>query len=81
MAPLLYDFSDVVAQLESVQHFDWSGYLRTQLDKVGPDAPLDGLARAGWRLARTDKKSDYSKAAEAYRKPSSCCSRTAPTTA
>lgn len=67
VAPLLYTFDDVVAQLVRVQPFDWASFLRAHLDRVGPDAPLDGLARAGWRLGWTDKQSDYAKAVDAYR--------------
>jgi predicted metalloprotease with PDZ domain len=60
-APLLYDFDEVVRELARVQPFDWAGYLRTQLDAVDGAAPLQGLARAGWRLAWSDKPSDVSK--------------------
>ena len=67
VAPLLYTFDDVVAQLVRVQPFDWASFLRAHLDRIGPDAPLDGLARAGWRLGWTDKQSDYAKAVDAYR--------------
>ena len=66
VAPLTYTFDDVVAALNRVQPFDWAGFLRARLDAVGPDAPLDGLTRSGWRLAWTDKQSDYNKALEAY---------------
>jgi predicted metalloprotease with PDZ domain len=51
VAPLAYTFEDVVAALAAVAPFDWAGFLRTRLDGHGPGAPLDGLARGGWRLA------------------------------
>ena len=35
--------------------------LRARLDGYGPGAPLDGLARAGWRLAFDDRENDYLK--------------------
>ena len=51
-----YTFDDVVSHLNAVHPHDWATFLRTRLDAVGPDAkaPLDGLARAGWRLTWTD---------------------------
>ena len=66
VAPLLYDFADVVATLNGVQPFDWAAFLRARLDTVASDAAFDGLARAGWRLAFTDKPSEYAKSADAY---------------
>jgi len=64
--PLLYDFADVVSALNAVQPFDWASLLRTRLDSLASDATFDGLARAGWRLTFTDKRSDYAKTADAY---------------
>ncbi|MFA4894432.1 M61 family metallopeptidase [Brevundimonas sp.] len=51
-----YTFDDVVAALNAVHPHDWATFLRARLDAVGPDAkaPLDGLARAGWRLTYVD---------------------------
>lgn len=55
-APRGYTFEDVVAALNAVHPHDWTGFLRTRLDANGPDAkaPLDGLARGGYRLTYTD---------------------------
>jgi predicted metalloprotease with PDZ domain len=61
---LPYTFDDVVAALNAVQPYDWARFLRTRLDGNGPGAPLDGLARAGWRLVYTDTPTDTVKAAE-----------------
>ena len=58
--PLLYDFDDVVAALQRVQPYEWKSYLRARLDGLRP-APTEGYERAGWRLAWTDKESDYAK--------------------
>jgi predicted metalloprotease with PDZ domain len=62
-APAPYTFEDVVAALNGVVANDWATFLRTRLDADGPDAraPLDGLARGGWRLAYTDTPTDYMK--------------------
>ena len=63
-----YTFDDVVTALNAVQPMDWAAFLRTRLESDGPGAPLDGLARGGWRLVFTDIESDYQKSSEARRK-------------
>ena len=64
---LPYTFEDVVKALNAVQPFDWTGFLRTRLDSNGP-APLDGFARAGWKLVYADKPTEFLKAQEEQRK-------------
>ena len=59
-----YSFDDVVSALNAVQAYDWAPFLRAKLDGHGPGAPLDGLARAGWKLVYTDTPTDVIKAAE-----------------
>lgn len=59
--PLPYTFDDVVAALNAVQAHDWRRFLRERLDGHGPGAPLDGLTRSGWRLAYTDRESDFAR--------------------
>ncbi|NJC39753.1 putative metalloprotease with PDZ domain [Brevundimonas alba] len=51
-----YTFDDVVRTLNAVHPYDWATFLRSRLDAVGPDAkaPLDGIARAGYRLSYVD---------------------------
>jgi predicted metalloprotease with PDZ domain len=66
--PAFYTFADVVAALNKVQPFDWAPFLRTRLDGHASGAPLDGLARAGWKLVYTDTPSGYTKSAEEQRK-------------
>ena len=58
-----YTFDDVVAVLNAVHPHDWATFLRTRLDAVGPDAraPLDGIARAGYRLTYVDSLNDVEK--------------------
>ena len=56
-APRGYDFDEVVTALNAVHPHDWAGFLRSRLHAVGDEAaaPLDGLARAGWRLVYADE--------------------------
>ena len=50
----LYDFNDVVAGLEKVQHYDWATFLHARIDSVAPAAPADWLRRSGYRLVFSD---------------------------
>jgi predicted metalloprotease with PDZ domain len=63
-----YTFEDVVAALNGVQPYDWASFLHARLQGHGPGAPLDGLARGGYRLVYSDTKSPYLKNAETLRK-------------
>ncbi len=65
--PATYTFEDAVNALNRVQPYDWSKFLRTRLESNGP-APLDGLARGGYKLVYTETPSDYFKNAEDRRK-------------
>ena len=49
-----YDFVDVVQALQQLQPHDWAAYLRARVDSHGPATPLEGLARAGWKLVYTE---------------------------
>jgi predicted metalloprotease with PDZ domain len=62
---LTYGFDDVVKTLNAVQPYDWAAFLRTRLDSIGSGAPLDGLARGGYRLVYTDTETDFYKSSEA----------------
>jgi len=61
---LPYTFEDVVAALNAVQPHDWATFLKSRLEGHGPGAPLDGLARAGWKLVYRDTPSPFLKADE-----------------
>lgn len=66
-APETYTFDDVVATLNGVARYDWAAFLHERLE--GHDhAPLDGLARGGWKLVYTDTPSDFSKSIDERRK-------------
>lgn len=46
-----YDFNDVVKALNTVMPYDWRGFWTLRLNRVQPNAPLEGLTASGWRLA------------------------------
>ncbi len=59
-----YTFDDVVAALNAVQPYDWATFLKARVLDVAPKAPLDGLARGGWKLVYTDTPTAWNKSAE-----------------
>jgi predicted metalloprotease with PDZ domain len=59
--PLTYTFDDVVSALNQVLPFDWRAFLRERLDNNKTSAPLDGLARSGWKLAWAETPSEFEK--------------------
>jgi predicted metalloprotease with PDZ domain len=63
--PLTYRFDDVVEALERIQPHDWRRFLRERLDRHEPQAPLDGLERAGWRLSWAETESEFARHNEA----------------
>ena len=63
--PLLYDFDAVVAALNAVQPNDWRTFLRDRLDAHDSGPLLEGLTRAGWRLAWSAKRSEFAGGDEA----------------
>ena len=62
-----YDFDDIVTALNAVEAFDWAGFLRARLESHAA-APLDGLARGGYRLAWADTPSDTARGNDAVAK-------------
>ena len=65
---ITYTFDDVVAALNGVEPYDWADFLNARINAVAPKAPLDGLARSGWKLVYGETPTDYFKAVEARRK-------------
>ncbi|MCC6913460.1 MAG: M61 family metallopeptidase [Rhodospirillaceae bacterium] len=63
-----YTIEDVVAVLNELAPNDWSAFLRQRLDGHGPGAPLDGIARGGYRLVYTEEPTDLFKTLEAQRR-------------
>ncbi len=63
-----YTFDDIVAALNAVEPHDWAAMLHARLTGHGPGAPLDGLARGGYRLTFDDHESGYLQSIERDRK-------------
>ena len=65
--PVGYTFADLVQALRAVAPFDWEKYLLERLHSHGPGAPLEGLARSGWRLVYGEQSSEYVRSLEDQR--------------
>lgn len=59
-----YTFDDVVATLNSIQPYDWRGFLNARVNAIAPHAPLGGIEGGGWKLVYTPARSEYWKLAE-----------------
>jgi len=68
LGPLTYTRADVVATLGELAPLDWDAFLRERVEGHGPGAPLDGLARGGWKLVYTENPSSYAMAQAASSK-------------
>jgi predicted metalloprotease with PDZ domain len=66
--PVTYTFDDVVSTLNGVQRYDWAAFLRNRLESTSAQAPLDGVARGGYKLVYTDTPTDFFKTTETNRK-------------
>ena len=65
---ITYTFDDVAATLNAVLPYDWKTFLRERLDGHGPAAPLDGLARSGWKLVYREEQSSFQKSIDEVNK-------------
>ncbi len=61
---LTYDLNEVVATLNTIQPFDWAGFLKARVYDVAPKAPLAGFTANGYRLIYTDEPTAAFKHAE-----------------
>ena len=62
-----YTFDDVADTLNTIQPYDWKGFLNQRLFAVGAPAPIDGLAMNGYKLVYTAEPTDYFKQIETAR--------------
>jgi len=59
-----YSFDDVVTALNTVQPYDWTGFLRTRVYDLAPQTPENGITQGGYRLVYNDDSPDWMKHAE-----------------
>jgi predicted metalloprotease with PDZ domain len=53
-----YTFDDVVAALNSVAPYDWSKFLRTRLDSLSPNTPIESVENCGWKLVYNEQPNE-----------------------
>jgi predicted metalloprotease with PDZ domain len=63
-----YTFDDIVNALNGVVEYDWKGFLDKRVMAIAPEPPLDGIARAGWKVTYAKEPSDLLKTLEAESK-------------
>jgi predicted metalloprotease with PDZ domain len=63
-----YAFEDIVTTLNSVQPYDWAGFLNQRLESTDARAPLNGITNGGYNLVYTDERSEYWRIREEVRK-------------
>ncbi|WP_423141229.1 M61 family metallopeptidase [Parablastomonas sp. CN1-191] len=56
---LTYDFDEVVRTLNGVYPYDWATFLTTRIKTPGQPAPLNGIAKAGYKLVWKDTPNPY----------------------
>ncbi len=64
-----YTYEEVVSTLNDVAPYDWKKFLDARLNAT--NAPLNGIANAGWKLVYTDTPSDDAKYRESQSKVTS----------
>jgi predicted metalloprotease with PDZ domain len=66
-----YTRDDIVAALNAVLPNDWATFLSQRVDAAGGEAPLDGIARGGYRLVYKTERNSYQRDSEGYNKNAS----------
>ena len=63
-----YTFEDIVATLNSLAPYDWSGFLRTRLDSPTPSTPIEAIEDSGWKLVYNDNPNEIESVRDTVRK-------------
>ena len=56
-----YTLDDIVAALNTVQPYDWAGFLRARVYDLAPQVPENGITNGGYRLVYNDDEPDWMK--------------------
>lgn len=60
-----YTFDDIASALNSVQPYDWAGFLRQRVYELHPQVPEEGITQGGYRLTYSDTPPKWLKASQA----------------
>jgi predicted metalloprotease with PDZ domain len=53
-----YTFEDVVATLNGLAPFDWTGFLRARLDGLAANTPTEAIENSGWKLVYNEQENE-----------------------
>ena len=56
---LTYTFEDVASTLNTIQPYDWAGFLRRRITETGQPAPIGGFEMNGYKLAYTPEPTSF----------------------
>jgi len=59
-----YELDEILTILNQVAAYDWQSFIDKRVSNTRPEAPVEGLELAGWRLARAEEPSEYFLAAD-----------------
>jgi predicted metalloprotease with PDZ domain len=59
-----YTFDDLVRGLDGVAPYDWKGFLEKRVTATGPEPPLDGVARGGWKVTYQEEPGEVLQAGQ-----------------
>ena len=62
-----YTLDDIVKALNTVQPYDWAGFLRTRVYEVNPTVPENGFTQGGYRLVYNDNQPEWLKKPDPFR--------------
>jgi len=63
-----YTLDDIVAALNRVAPYDWTTFLRSRLDSISPNTPIESIENSGWKLVYNDKPNEMQENRETIRK-------------
>lgn len=63
-----YTFDDIVATLNGLAPYDWSGFLRTRLDSTAPKTPIEAIENSGWKLVYNENPNEIASGRERVRR-------------
>jgi predicted metalloprotease with PDZ domain len=54
-----YDLDEILTTLNQIAPSDWRSFFDERVSSMRPEAPIEGLELAGWRLVRGEKPSEF----------------------
>jgi len=54
-----YELDEILTILNRVAAYDWRSFFDKRVSNTRPEAPVEGLELAGWRLVRAEEPSEY----------------------